>query len=90
MDTEKNIDLGETRLLELKENKNALLVGVYKSKNDKNICLENLDELESLASTYGLTTIDKMSAPLRKIESATYLGSGKVEEIKNYGLQILH
>ena len=83
MDTEKNIDLGETRLLELKENKNALLVGVYKSKNDKNICLENLDELESLASTYGLTTIDKMSAPLRKIESATYLGSGKVEEIKN-------
>ncbi len=76
-------DLGKTRLLEIDRNRNALLVGVYKSKEEKNITLEHLDELKSLAATFGLTTIDKICSPIRKIESSTYLGSGKVSEIKD-------
>ncbi|NGX63274.1 MAG: hypothetical protein KR126chlam6_00682, partial [Candidatus Anoxychlamydiales bacterium] len=53
MDIEKNIDLGETRLLELKDNKNALLVGVYKSKADKPICFENLNEVFQVVGPIG-------------------------------------
>ena len=76
-------DLGITRLLDVQGLKKALLVGVYPSTKEKPICLEHLDELRSLADTYGLKTIEKIAAPIRKIESSTYLGSGKIEEIKN-------
>lgn len=81
MSTKEPIDLGKTRLLEIEQNKSALLVGVYKSKEQKKISSEHLDELQSLTTTFGLKTIDKMLVHIRKIESSTYIGSGKVEEI---------
>ena len=81
MDPENDKDLGKTRLLELGVNKSALLVGVYTSSKDRQESLEHLDELESLATTYGLDTVEKIASPLRKIESSTYLGSGKVQEL---------
>jgi len=78
MSDNKQIDLGSTRLLELEGVLKTLLVGVYKSSKDKPTCIEYLDELKSLATTYGLETIEQISAPIRKIETATYLGSGKI------------
>ena len=81
MSTKDDLDLGSTRLLDTKEAKTALLVGVYINSKDKDLCFEHLDELESLASTYGLETAGKMCVHIRKIESSTYLGSGKVQEI---------
>ncbi|NGX56610.1 MAG: GTPase HflX [Candidatus Anoxychlamydiales bacterium] len=72
---------GRTRLLELTDNKNALLIGAFEFPKDKGTCIENLEELNSLSDTFGLDTIDKISVHLRKIESSTYLGSGKVQEI---------
>lgn len=76
-------DIGKTRLLEIDEkNNNALLIGVYETSKDKDVCLEHLDELQSLAKTYGLETINKICVPIRKIDAATYIGSGKVEELK--------
>ncbi|NGX48722.1 MAG: GTPase HflX [Candidatus Anoxychlamydiales bacterium] len=83
MSTKDPIDLGKTRLLEIEKNKSALLVGAYKSNKEKSIRLEHLEELKSLAITFGLQTIEKMLVHIRKIETSTYIGSGKVEEIRD-------
>jgi len=63
------------------DHKTALLIGAYIS-GEKELCEEQLDELENLAETYGLTTLRKMSAPLREIDAGTFLGKGKIEEIR--------
>lgn len=59
----------------------ALLVGTYAS-GQKELCEELLDELESLGTTFGVATLHKMAAPLREIDAGTFLGKGKVEEIR--------
>ncbi len=64
----------------------ALLVGTY-AAGQKQVCEEQLEELESLGSTYGLETVFKMACPLREIDVSTYLGSGKIEEIKEMASQ---
>lgn len=79
---EGNKQPGHGRLHDLThEDKKALLVGTYKA-GEKEICLEQLNELENLCVTYGLVTVLKLPAPLRSIDAGTFLGSGKVEEIK--------
>lgn len=81
MTVENNLE--KTRLLELDESDNkALLIGVFDNPKGKVHCSEHLDELESLASTYGLKTVEKISVPLRQVSAATYLGSGKIDELK--------
>ncbi len=67
--------------------KRALLVGTYVSTDLKPQTLEQLGELESLCSTYGLTTAMKLPCPLREIQAGTYLGKGKVEEIKKLAVE---
>ncbi|MCH1429303.1 MAG: GTPase HflX [Chlamydiales bacterium] len=59
----------------------ALLVGAYKSTKEKDICIAHLEELERLADTYGLETVEMIACPLKKIDASTYIGSGKVEEL---------
>ncbi len=71
----------EGRLSELNLENNALLIGVYKLTEEKKACLEQLDELKSLCDTYGVKPAHILSCPLKKVESATFLGSGKVNEI---------
>lgn len=74
---------GHGRLHDLTQHqKKALLVGTYLGSKEKEKCEEQLEELESLGTTYGLETVLKLPCPIRAIESATYIGSGKVEEIK--------
>lgn len=60
----------------------ALLVATYGKERNKLECEEQLLELESLATTYGLETALKLSCPLRGVDAATYIGKGKVEEIR--------
>lgn len=70
----------EGRLKELKEEqKRALLIGTY--SQNKKTCEEQLEELESLCTTYGLEVASKVMCPVRSIEAATFIGSGKVIEI---------
>jgi GTPase len=59
----------------------ALLVGTYRSGTDRQLCEDYLDELERLADTYGVETAVKIACPIKKIDSATFIGSGKVEEL---------
>ena len=65
---------------ELKDLKSALLVGAYLAK-EKELCFEHLNELESLANTYGFTVVSKEACPIKKIEAGTYIGTGKLEEL---------
>ncbi len=72
---------GQGRLQDLGPNeRRALLVGTY--QGDPGECLKLLDELASLGSTYGLETVLKLPCPIRKYEAATFIGTGKVEEIR--------
>ena len=77
-------DIGGGRLSELKENSKALLVGIYARGQDKPVCENSLVELQSLCDTYGIEAEKLMCCPLKKIESSTFLGKGKVEEIAKY------
>ena len=47
-------NLGEGRLSETLENKNAILVGKYFSSKEKPLCVDHLEELKSLGDTYGI------------------------------------
>ncbi len=74
--------LGQGRLHDLSQEENkALLIGTYTQSNEK-VCLEQLNELENLGLTYGLQTMKKLACPIRAYDAGTFVGSGKVEEIK--------
>lgn len=60
----------------------ALLVGTYLSSKEKLQTEEQLSELASLCDTYGLEVGLRLSCPLRGIDAGTFLGKGKIEEIK--------
>lgn len=67
---------------DLKELKNAQLVGAYRSGTEKDICDDYLSELERLCETFGLNTVGKFCCPIKKLDAGTYLGEGKLEELK--------
>lgn len=68
-------------LPELKLFKTALLVASYPAGKDKKQCEEYLDELARLCETFGLEVKEKVPCPIRKVEAATFLGTGKVDEL---------
>jgi GTP-binding protein HflX len=43
----------------------------------------SLDELERLLTTLGVEPAGRLVVPLKKINPATYIGSGKIEEVRN-------
>lgn len=65
----------------LHELKTALTVGIYLNKEGKAECEEYLEELEALADTLGLKVLSAHSCPIKKLDAATYIGKGKVEEL---------
>jgi len=65
----------------ISELKTALLVGAYKNAKDRNHSEEYLDELEALCQTYGFEVKEKVACSLRSIDSKTYIGKGKLEEL---------
>lgn len=64
------------------ENKRAVLVGVFSQRKSREECLDHLQELGSLCVTYGLEVVDRIVAPLNRIDTATFIGSGKVHEMR--------
>jgi len=78
---------------EVRDFKKTLLVGFYLKSDEQVVCEESLDELERLAETYGLEVIDKVAISLRKITSATIIGSGKLRELEalvsEYGIDVI-
>jgi GTPase len=78
-------DSNRGRLLELKEGgKKALLVGTYLSTKVKPECEEQIGELSSLCQTFGLQDVFRILCPIKSYDPATFIGKGKVEEIKGH------
>jgi GTP-binding protein HflX len=61
--------------------KKAACIGVCLAKEDKPLVEEHLKELGSLANTLGLEPIFQIVVPIKQFDSATYIGSGKVQEL---------
>ena len=70
--------------LEEKYREKAVFVGVIKQGDDERQIMEYLDELEFLAETAGATGDRKFIQRLDKPDNATYIRSGKLEEIAAY------
>ena len=62
----------------------AVVVSVIPQGTDEERVKENLDELEFLAETAGAQSIKRFTQKVDKANSRTYVGTGKLEEIKAY------
>ncbi len=67
-----------------KSSENAILVGVIHKDQTEQQVKEYLEELAFLASTAGAITVKIFTQRLQHPDSKTYIGKGKLEEIKNY------
>ena len=74
------------RITQMVENniENAVFVGIIRQNDDERKVMEYLDELEFLAETAGATGDRKFVQRLDKPEKATYIRSGKLQEIADY------
>ena len=62
----------------------AVLVGVVQKEQTEQQVLEYLDELAFLAETAGAITVKRFIQKLQHPDSRTFVGKGKLEEIKKY------
>lgn len=65
----------------------CILIGVVNKMQDDGLAKEYLEELAFLAETYGLSTIKTYTQKLEKPDKATFIGKGKLAEIKNFVLE---
>lgn len=65
-----------TKVVEDTESERAILVGMENSEG-----YDTLEELAELAKTAGATVLNKVYTRKRVIDNATYIGSGKAEEL---------
>ena len=69
-------------LIEIKrEQERVVLVAVEYSVNEDSEAY--LDELSELAKTAGAETVGRLVQKRETVSSSTYIGKGKVEELKN-------
>lgn len=62
----------------------AILVGLITQTQDERKTKEYLDELEFLAQTAGAEVVKRFTQKLPSAHSVTYIGKGKLEEIRDY------
>ena len=62
----------------------AILVGLITPAQNEARAKEYLDELEFLADTAGAVTVRKFTQKMNGPDSRTFVGSGKLEEIRQY------
>ncbi len=62
----------------------AVLVGLIQKDHTEPQAQEYLDELAFLAETAGAVTVKRFTQRLAHADSKTFIGSGKLQEIKNY------
>lgn len=76
------------QLIERKNNiqqeERAVLVGVILKDQTEQQAQEYLDELAFLAETAGAVTVKRFTQKMGHADSKTFIGKGKLEEIKNY------
>ena len=62
----------------------AVLVGLITQNQDEAKTKEYLDELEFLADTAGAVTVKRFTQRVNGPSAVTYVGKGKLEEIRDY------
>ncbi len=70
----------------IQEDERAVLVGLVQKDQTPEQVEEYLDELAFLALTAGAITVKRFTQKLERPDSKTFVGKGKLEEIKNYVL----
>jgi len=77
-----------SKLIEKKQNiqreERTVLVGVIQKEQTSEQVSEYLDELTFLAETAGVIAVKRFTQKLPHPDSRTFVGKGKLEEIKNY------
>lgn len=68
----------------ISEEEKAILVGVIQKEQKEQDVKEYLDELAFLAETAGAKTVKRFVQKLPHPDSRTFIGKGKIEEIKQY------
>jgi len=76
-------------MLELKkkdslQRERCILIGIINKDQDEEKSMEYLEELRFLADTAGADTMHIFTQKLSRPDTRTFLGSGKMEEIKGY------
>ncbi|MBQ5881682.1 MAG: GTPase HflX [Bacteroidales bacterium] len=66
------------------EMERSIVVSVIEQGTDERTVAEYLDELEFLALTAGVKSIKRFTQKLERSNSRTYVGTGKLEEIKQF------
>src|ERR1700710_1116926 len=74
--------LDKTRVI--KEEERAVLVGLIHKDQTEPQVQEYLDELAFLAETAGAVAVKRFTQKLQHPDSRTFVGKGKLEEIKKY------
>lgn len=67
-----------------KETETAVLIGVINKQQNEALSFEYLNELAFLAETYGVITKKTFTQKLEKADKATFIGKGKLAEVKAY------
>jgi len=65
----------------------AVLIGLITDHQDADQAVEYLDELEFLASTAEIRTLKRFTQRLHKPDGRTYVGSGKLAEVKAWMIE---
>lgn len=69
---------------QIAENERTVLVGVIQKDQNEQQVTEYLDELAFLAETAGAEAVKRFTQKLAHPDSKTFVGKGKLEEIKDY------
>ena len=74
-----------TKLIETAvRQKTAIMVGVISQQQDEEMVKEYLEELKFLIDTWGAHTLKSFVQKMAKPDSKHFVGTGKLQEIKNY------
>ena len=68
----------------VRKEERAVLVGLVHKDQTEQQLHEYLDELAFLAETAGAIAVKRFTQKLPHADSKTFIGKGKLEEIKNY------
>ena len=71
-------------IIEKESSERAVLIGLITPSQNEAKVKEYLDELEFLADTAGAVTVRKFVQKLNNPDSRTYVGKGKLEEIRQF------
>ena len=74
----------EFQVITEKKAETAILVGIITQDQDERKTTDYLDELEFLADTAGVRVMRRFTQKIPQALAATYVGKGKLEEMRDY------